>query len=70
VSTASGMIIKLASMAYKTKCKECSMCCLKITRDVELEERENKFEIIHNQTSSKNKINEVNEQNEEKESNV
>lgn len=70
VSTASGMIIKLASMAYKTKCKECSMCCLKITRDVELEERENEFEIIHNQSSFKNKVNEVNEANEEKETAV
>jgi len=67
VSTASGMIIKLASMAYKTKCKECSMGCFKIIRDVELEERENKFEITHNQSSSNNEINEVNE---EKESNV
>jgi hypothetical protein len=61
VSTASGMIIKLASMAYKSKCKECSMCCCKIIRDVELEEKENEFEITHNQSSAKN---------EEKESNV
>ena len=68
VSTASGMIIKLASMAYKTKCKECSMCCLKITRDVELEERENKFEITHSQSSSKNQENEEKEEKEEKDS--
>jgi hypothetical protein len=70
VSTASGMIIKLASMAYKTKCKECSFCCIKVIRDVELEEKENEFEITHNLSSSKNKLNEVTEEkevNEEKE---
>jgi hypothetical protein len=61
VSTASGMIIKLASMAYKSKCKEFSMGCIKIIRDVELEERENKFEITHNQSSSKNEVNEEKE---------
>jgi len=53
LSTVSGMILKLASMAYKTKCKECSICCIKIIRDVELEEKENEFEIIH-QKSSRN----------------
>ena len=53
VSTASGMIIKLVSMAYKTKCKECSCCCIKVIRDVELEEKENEFEILHKQPSEK-----------------
>ena len=70
VSTASGMIIKLASMAYKTKCKECSMCCFKVIRDVELEEKENEFEIIHSQGSSKNQVNQVNQVNEEKETDI
>ena len=64
ISTTSGMIIKLASMAYKTKCKECSMCCIKVIRDVELEEKENEFEINHNLSSSKNKVNEENEEKE------
>jgi hypothetical protein len=27
------------------------MCCIKIIRDVELEEKENEFEITHNQSS-------------------
>lgn len=48
VTTVSGMIIKLASMAYKSKCKECSICCLKIIRDVEIEEKEREFEITNN----------------------
>jgi len=37
VTTISGMILKLASMAYKSKCKECSVCCIKIVRDIESE---------------------------------
>ena len=40
ITTISGMIIKLCSMAYKSKCKEASICCLKIIRDTEAEEKE------------------------------
>jgi len=47
ISTISGVIIKLCSMAYKSKCKEVSCCCIKLVRDVELEEKENEFEITH-----------------------
>jgi hypothetical protein len=64
-------------MAYKSKCKEFSMCCIKIIRDVELEEKETEFEILHNMSLSKNQVvndvnqvNQVNQVNEEKESNV
>ena len=51
IGTVSGMIIKLASMAYKSKCKEFDLCCLKVKRDVELEEREREFELTHKQLS-------------------
>ncbi len=47
VTTVSGMIIKLASMMYKSKCSECSFCCIKVIRNVEIEEKENEFEIKH-----------------------
>ena len=47
VSTISGMIIKLASMAYKSKCKECSWCGVKIIRDVEIEVEETEFRILN-----------------------
>lgn len=40
VTTITGMVIKLASMCYKSKCKEFSFCCFKIIRDTEVEERE------------------------------
>jgi len=55
VSTISGMLIKIASMLYKSKCKECSMCCFKIIRDVDLEEKENEFEITHKINGEENK---------------
>lgn len=47
VASASGFILKLASMAYKSKCKECSCFGITIKRDVELEEKENEFELTH-----------------------
>lgn len=43
IGTISGCIIKLASMAYKSKCKEVSCCCMKIIRDIEAEEREDEL---------------------------
>jgi hypothetical protein len=52
VTTVSGMLIKLASMAYKSKCRECSICCIKVIRDVNLEEKELEFRIQHNTKES------------------
>jgi aldehyde:ferredoxin oxidoreductase len=52
VTAVSGMLIKLASMAYKSKCKECSVCCIKVVRDVDLEEKETEFRIKHNTKES------------------
>jgi hypothetical protein len=46
-TTITGMIIKLCSMAYKSKCKEVACCCIKIVRDVEAEEREEEFRMVH-----------------------
>ena len=54
ITTASGMVIKLASMAYKSKCKEFQCCCLKVVRDVVLEEKENEFEIMNKKMPSPN----------------
>jgi len=34
------MILKLASLTYKSKCKECSVCCIKVVRDIENEVKE------------------------------
>jgi len=52
IGTTTGCIIKLSSMAYKSKCKEVACCCIKIIRDVEAEEKEEEFRIIHQPSPS------------------
>ena len=42
-----GCLLKLGNMAYKSKCKEVSFCCIKIIRDVELEEKADEFQVTH-----------------------
>jgi hypothetical protein len=39
ITSLAGFLLKCASMAYKSKCKEVDICCIKIIRDVELEDR-------------------------------
>lgn len=41
ISTMVGCILKLTSMCYKSKCSSVDICCIKIIRNVELEEKEN-----------------------------
>jgi hypothetical protein len=52
IATVSGMLIKLASMCYKSKCKEVDVCCLKIVRDTNIEEKEEEYRIDHPQPAS------------------
>ena len=52
IGTASGLLIKLASMILKSKCSDCSFCGINIKRDVALEEKETEFEILNKQKSS------------------
>jgi hypothetical protein len=55
ITSVIGFILKCGSMAYKSKCKEVSVCCLKIVRDVEAEgkldeiEEENRM-VVRNET--------------------
>lgn len=56
ITTLSGMILKLASVAYKSKCKECSFCCIKVIRDVELENKETEFRILNGGKEQEDKI--------------
>jgi hypothetical protein len=53
-TTISGMIIKLCSMAYKSKCKEVACCCIKIIRDIDAEEKEEEFRVLHQPINSAN----------------
>jgi len=47
VTTMTGFILKLVSMAYKSKCKECSVCCIKVIRDVETEAELHEFDRLN-----------------------
>lgn len=53
IGTTSGVLIKLASMAYKSKCKECTVCCINVKRDVEIEEKEHEYDMEHKIVSTK-----------------
>ena len=46
-----GGIGLITKYAYKSKCKSVQMCCLKIERDIEVEEREDIEEMKHPQSS-------------------
>jgi hypothetical protein len=54
ITTISAMIIKLSSMAYKSKCKEVVCCCLKIIRDTSAEEKEEEFRVLHQPINPQN----------------
>ena len=54
ITTLAGLILKLAGMAYKSKCKEVSCCCLKIVRDTQAEEKEQEFSITHQPSTNSN----------------
>ena len=47
VSSMVGFCIVIAKMCYKSKCKNIDMCCVKIVRDVDVEERELEFVTQH-----------------------
>lgn len=53
VVTASGLLMKIISLTYKSKCTECQVCCFKIKRNVEVEEKEHEFDIEHKIVSTK-----------------
>ena len=54
VTIISGCILKLASLCFQSKCKECTVCGgrIRIIRDVESEERIREFELTHPPQSS------------------
>lgn len=49
VGSVIGCIIAVLKMCYKSKCKEVSLCCLKVVRDVEGEEKADEAEAVRQQ---------------------
>jgi len=39
ITTTIGLILSIAKLCYKSKCREVNVCCIKIIRDVEGEEK-------------------------------
>jgi len=61
LTTVAGLILKLFSLTYKSKCKQIECGCIKITRDIEAEEKEHEFDVNHqtnlnNSTKNNEKI--------------
>jgi len=50
ITSSVGLIIALTKMAYKSKCREVSCCCIKIVRDIATEEKEFEFSQTHTTT--------------------
>lgn len=48
IVTVSGLLLKVISMTFKSKCSECRFCGISIKRNVEIEEKEHEFDIVHN----------------------
>jgi hypothetical protein len=57
VATASGFLLKLASMAYKSKCKECYFCGISIKRDVQLELEQHEYDVANQLNKVKSNTN-------------
>jgi hypothetical protein len=51
------MVLKLASLCFKSKCKECYLCGgrIRIIRDTESEEKQAEFELAHPPSPSSSK---------------
>jgi len=48
ITSSIGFIIAVSKMCYKSKCSKVDICCIKVIRDTNLEEKELEFETIHN----------------------
>ena len=52
VASASGLLLKLASMLFKSKCSDVNCCGMHIKRDVAMEEAEHEFDTLHRTPST------------------
>ena len=46
LTTMTGFCLKLVSMAYKSKCKSCKVCCIEVIRDTEAEAEIDEMRIV------------------------
>ena len=51
-----GFIIAISKMCYKSKCKEVDICCIKVIRDIQIEEELDLQQIRPNPIQSQNNL--------------
>ena len=56
ITTASGVLLAIIRVLYKSKCKTIKMCCCEVDRDTEAEEREDEKEMEINERNEERKI--------------
>ena len=56
ITSTIGFILGLTKMAYKSKCKEVTCCCVKIVRDVESEIEFDEMQQSHNVNENDAKV--------------
>jgi len=52
ISSSVALIAKIATLCFKSKCKEVTLCCLKVIRDTESEEKQEEFMTLHKNDQS------------------
>lgn len=56
VSSGTALILAILKMCYKSKCSQIDLCCIKITRNIEIEEKGDALELANKQNEkSENK---------------
>jgi hypothetical protein len=45
VSSGTALILAILKMCYKSKCSQIDLCCIKIVRNIEMEEKEDELEL-------------------------
>lgn len=60
LTTSVGFILAIGRMCYKSKCSSIELCCIKIIRNIEMEEKEDELEMkIKAEKSESNNDNKV-----------
>ena len=55
ISSGVGLILAVLKMCYKSKCSSIEVCCIKIVRNVDVEEREDEIEMKKEADKTENK---------------
>ena len=59
ITSGIGLILTVARLFFKSRCKEVSLCCLKCIRDTDSEQKEMEFEMTHQNNNNNSKENSI-----------